>query len=121
MMRIVAVVSAMALAVPAIAAEQDARDGGAQDQGQRAESTADESGQSAYWDRIFPLPGESYGMFPQVYGNPHGDIAAALADEGDVSIAGDPDTRDPAEQTAEISPAHEGPDLRDASGGTRTD
>lgn len=74
-----------------------------------------EDGQ-AFWEDVFPLPGESYGMFPDPYGNPHGDIRTALGDdipEGENQVA---DTPNDLEQQADISSVAEGPDLRDASG-----
>ncbi len=107
-------------------------------------SAADTEGEgqlSEYWQERMPMTGESYGMFPQLYGNPHDnqvieearreaageDADSQVADTGAGTHAGEAsgntilEPGESVEETAEISPAQEGPDLRDATGGERVD
>lgn len=108
MIRAIALVSALALAGPAMAA------------GDAAQAEDPQPGQlSGYWNEVFPLPGESYGMFPEPFGNPHN--LAAVDEDTAQDTAADAAGAAQDSQVAEtsddaIDPGIEGPDLRDATG-----
>lgn len=117
MIRTMALLSAMALAMPALAADQSAE--------------ADSAGTgrlSGFWGEVFPLPGESYGMFADPYGSPHDSETITSAwkevESGEATQtagaeeATPPRTDEQIAATHEVDPLVEGPDLRDGSGRT---
>lgn len=129
MIRAIALVSALALAGPAMAAGEAAQGASVTDKLDAPRSAANQepaakpddesqSGQlSGYWNEVFPLPGESYGMFPQLYGNPHGMAALDDAEEGQQTAEMPGAGTHAGEASGEtIDPGYEGPDLRDATG-----